>query len=148
MDTTGTAFWEHFDHPADMGIRGFGQMPEDAFAQAALALCAITVDLHTVSPDSSVQISLEETDLELLLVRWLNQILYEMNTRAMVFSRCEVAIQESQHQGYTLRATLWGEVFQAGRQGIGTEVKAATYAQLKVERQSDGLWMAQCVVDV
>ena len=30
--------WEHYSHTADMGIRGFGESIEDAFANAAVAL--------------------------------------------------------------------------------------------------------------
>lgn len=141
-------YWEHFDHPADMGIRGFGQTQAQAFVQAALALCAVTVDLDGVSPVIPVHVSLEETDPELLLVQWLNHILYEMNTRAMVFGRCDVEMQGDGHLGYTLKAILQGEPFDPGRHIIGTEVKAATFAQLKVEQCPDGVWMAQCIVDV
>jgi tRNA nucleotidyltransferase (CCA-adding enzyme) len=126
-----------------MGIRGFGLTREDAFVQTALAMCAISVDLETVNPDSAVTFSLEESDQELLLVQWLNQILYEMNTRVMVFGRCEVTIHNSQ-----LQATLWGEPFDPDKHCIGTEVKAATFALLKVEQRADSLWVAQCIVDV
>ena len=32
------AGWEHFPHDADIGIRGFGATPAEAFEQAAVAL--------------------------------------------------------------------------------------------------------------
>ena len=35
------ARWEHFPHDADVGVRGFGPTPAEAFAQAALALTAV-----------------------------------------------------------------------------------------------------------
>ena len=35
------AAWEHFPHDADVGVRGFGATPAEAFAQAALALTAV-----------------------------------------------------------------------------------------------------------
>ncbi len=31
-----TPHWEHFEHQADMGVRGFGNMPAEAFEQAPL----------------------------------------------------------------------------------------------------------------
>lgn len=39
MSATGRR--EHFEHIADIGIRGIGASPAEAFAQAALALAAL-----------------------------------------------------------------------------------------------------------
>ncbi|HKJ23114.1 MAG TPA: archease, partial [Gammaproteobacteria bacterium] len=36
--------WEHFPHDADVGIRGTGDTPEEAFAQAAVAMTAVVTD--------------------------------------------------------------------------------------------------------
>jgi SHS2 domain-containing protein len=36
-----TPHWEHFEHKADIGVRGFGNKPAEAFEQAALAMSAI-----------------------------------------------------------------------------------------------------------
>jgi SHS2 domain-containing protein len=36
--------WRHFDHRADIGVEGIGRSPDEAFAQAALALTAIVCD--------------------------------------------------------------------------------------------------------
>ncbi|MBT9613287.1 MAG: archease, partial [Burkholderiales bacterium] len=33
--------WEHFTHGADIGVRGFGNTPSEAFEQAALAMTAV-----------------------------------------------------------------------------------------------------------
>ena len=134
--------WEHFEHPADMGIRGMGPTREQAFAQAALALTAVMVDPKTIDPVTAV-ITDEEPDDDLLLVTFLNDVLYEMATRRMIFGRFDVTINDHQ-----LTATLRGEPLDQDKHTPGTEVKAATYAQLKVEQRADNSWIAQCVVDV
>src|SRR5512139_3851745 len=36
--------WEHFEHGADIGVRGFGASVAEAFEQAALALTAVIAD--------------------------------------------------------------------------------------------------------
>jgi len=42
--------WEHFPHEADIGVRGFGATPAEAFEQAALALtAAVTYLARTVN---------------------------------------------------------------------------------------------------
>ena len=69
-----TDTWEHFSHPADMGIRGLGQTRQAALEQAALPLTALTVELDTIEPHTCVAVACEETDPELLLVAWLNAV--------------------------------------------------------------------------
>ncbi len=135
--------WEHYSHPADMGIRGFGRTREEAFAQAALALTGIIVDLETIEPSEPVEIVCEDDDDEMLFWYWLSALLYEMGTRNMLFGRFDIRRTEE-----GLKATAWGEQVDVAKHEPTVEVKAATYAELKVQRDPEGMWMAQCVVDV
>jgi len=134
--------WEHFPHGADIGVRGFGADPAEAFEQAALALTAVAVDLDAVRPRDKIELNCEAPDAELLLADWLNALVYEMATRRMVFARYEVEIDHDR-----LTASAWGETIDAVRHHPAVEVKGATYTCLLVQPQDDG-WMAQCVVDV
>ena len=135
--------WEHFPHSSDIGVRGTGSTKAIAFEGAALALTAVICDLEHVVPQHSVNIECEAPDDELLLVDWLNALIYEMGTRKMLFSRFEV------HAGdHTLHATAWGEHVDVGRHHPAVEVKGATYTDLHVAQDKGGLWIAQCVVDV
>jgi SHS2 domain-containing protein len=140
---TAAARWEHFPHEADIGVRGLGATLEQAFEQAALALTAVIVDPAAVAPKETIRLSCEAPDAELLLVDWLNTLVYEMATRNMLFSRFEVRVT-----GERLEARVWGEALDVARHHPAVEVKGATYTALKVVRQPDGNWLAQCVVDV
>ena len=135
--------WEHFDHGADIGVRGYGANPAEAFVQAALALTAVVTDPATVNPTAAVPITCEAPDLELLLADWLNALIYEMATRRMLFSRFVVHIV-----GCALQGTAWGEMVDRAHHPLAVEVKGATYTALRVEQNPAGLWLAQCVVDV
>ena len=137
-----TARWEHFPHEADVGVRGLGATPAEAFEQAALALTAIVTDAR-IEPRSKVEIDAEAPDLEILLAEWLNLIIYEMAVRKMLFSRFEVRIA-----GTRLRATIWGEPIDVERHAPACEPKGATYTALKVAQDEKGTWSAGCVVDV
>ena len=139
----GQGYWQHYAHPADMGIRGFGPTREEAFAQAALAMTAVITDLDKIEPTKAVEIVCEEDDDELLFFHWLGYLLYEMGTRNMLFSRFRI---EPVQGG--LKATAWGEEVDVEKHEPAVEVKAATYADLKVGQGGDGNWIAQCVVDV
>jgi tRNA nucleotidyltransferase (CCA-adding enzyme) len=135
--------WEHFPHPADMGVRGFGSTLAEAFEQAALAMIAVVTDLSTVAPNEAVEINCEAPDDELLLVDWLNALILEMAARHMLFSRFEVKLD-----GQRLRATAWGEAVDTQKHQPAVEIKGATYTELNVERDKSGRWQAQCIVDV
>jgi protein archease len=135
--------WEHFAHGADIGIRGIGSTKEAAFEQIALALTSVVTDLNVVRPECAVPIACEAPSEDLLLVDWLNGLVYEMATRRMLFSKFVVIIE-----GSCLRATAWGESVDRARHEPAVEVKGATYTALRVERVEDGQWVVQCVVDV
>lgn len=135
--------WELFAHDADIGVRGFGATREAAFEGAAKALTAVLTDPGRVRAHQAVEITCEAPDDELLLADWLNALVYEMATRGMLFGRFKVRID-----GRELHGEAWGERIDATRHSPATEVKGATYTELRVAKQEDGRWVAQCVVDV
>ena len=137
------ASWQHFPHEADIGVEGVGPDLATAFAQAAQALTAVICDPAGVAPLHRVAIHCDAPDVELLLVDWLNALIYEMATRHMLFSRFEIALD-----GNVLRGHAWGEPVDVARHRPTVEVKGATYTELKVFRDAAGLWHARCVVDV
>jgi len=138
-----TARWEHYEHGADIGVRGYGETLAAAFEQAALAMTAVIADPSGIDPREAVDIECEAPDPELLLAEWLNAIVYEMAVRRMLFGRFEVSID-----GPRLKARAFGEPTSVARHGPAVEVKGATYTSLRVTRTDDGGWLAQTVVDV
>lgn len=135
--------WQHFQHEADIGIVGFGCSPEDAFAQAAMAMTAVITDLETVKSTECFTIKCGGNDLEYLFVDWLNALVYEMAVRKMLFNKFDIKIQDNQ-----LTARVCGERVDRKKHQPAVEVKGATLTELQVRQISDGQWMAQCIVDV
>jgi tRNA nucleotidyltransferase (CCA-adding enzyme) len=64
-----------------------------------------------------------------------------------VFGRFDVRI-DIHINSSALEATAWGELVERERHQPAVEVKGATYTELKVYRDENGAWIAQCVVDV
>lgn len=141
--TQAPARWEHFDHGADIGIRGVGPTPAIAFEQAALALTAVVCSPDDVRKTIHVTISCSAMDLEGLFVEWLNQLIYEMATRKVLFSRYQVELNDNELEG-----SAWGEAIDVSRHQPAVEIKGATYTALGVRQNADGDWIAQTVVDV
>ena len=135
--------WEHFSHQDDIGVRGIGKTPSEAFAQAACALTAVITDPCSVTPRTVVSFTISAEDLDSLFFDFLNGLISEMDTHHMLFSRFDLSIE-----GTTLQATLYGEPVDPSKHHPSAEVKAATYYELLVHRRPNGSWCAQCVVDV
>jgi SHS2 domain-containing protein len=135
--------WEHFHHEADIGILGRGDSAASAFEQAALALTAVITDPALVRTKESVEITCEAPSLDLLLVDWLNALIYEMTTRSMLFGRFHVSLD-----GLRLSARAEGESVDQQRHQPVVEPKGATFTELRVECDDEEQWVAQCVVDV
>ncbi len=138
-----TGRWEHLEHGADIGIRGCGSSLPEAFAQAALAMSGVVTDLDNINPVDTVAVECEAPEFDLLLIDWLNEIVYQMATRNMLFSRFEVEIC-----GHQLRARLYGEATNPDKHQPAVEIKGATFTELEVRQAANGEWIAQCVIDV
>jgi tRNA nucleotidyltransferase (CCA-adding enzyme) len=138
-----SARWEHFAHDADIGVRGVGASKEEAFEQAAAALTAVIVGPQGLNGEEVVEVTCEAPDDELLLVDWLNALVYRMATRRLLFGRFEVHLD-----GHRLRGKAWGEPIEVARHQPAVEVKGATLTCLRVGQEAGGAWVAQCVVDV
>jgi tRNA nucleotidyltransferase (CCA-adding enzyme) len=138
------AHWEHFDHGADIGVRGFGATKAAAFEQAALAMTGVVTEPTAVAPCEAVPIACDAPDDELLLTAWLNAVVHEMAMRQVQFGRFEVVID-----GRHLAPLAHGEPTDVARHRPAVEVKGATLTSLRVAPSDDGTgWVAQTVVDV
>lgn len=135
--------WEHFPHAADMGVRGFGTTPAEAFAAAALAMTAIITDPAGVRPLRKLAFRCEGADLELLFYDFLNELVFRMATEELIFGRFALALEDG-----ALRAEAWGEPVDIARHQPAVEIKGATFTELAVRRLEDGQWLAQCVLDI
>jgi protein archease len=134
--------WEHFPHDADVGIRGRGPTLAEAFEQAALALTGIVTDAE-IAAGTAVDVTCEGPDVEMLLVEWLNAIIYEMAVRNMIFGQFKVTLSNTRLQG-----TMWGETIDQAKHLPACEPKGATYTALRVAQEPDGTWSAACIIDV
>jgi SHS2 domain-containing protein len=137
------AHWEHFEHEADIGVRGYGETIAQAFEQTALALFSVVTDLKDIRANECITVECHAPDNEILLVDWLNELVFYMATRKMLFATFDVNIRD-----HHLTAKICGELTVQNRHHPAVEVKGATFTELKVTHDENGEWMAQCVVDV
>jgi SHS2 domain-containing protein len=134
--------YEYFEHTADIGLRAYGTDLAEVFANAARGLSALMVQPATVRPRQERQVTLPGGDLTELLVEWLNEILFLVDSEGFLVA--DAVVQEASERG--LRATLRGEPADPARHRLLMGVKAATYHQVQV--RCDQGCLAQVILDV
>ncbi|NJE84364.1 archease [Thermococcus sp. CX2] len=139
--------WEHYEHTADIGIRGYGETLEEAFEAVALALFDVMVDVRKVEPKEVREIEVKAEDLEALLYMFLEELLVLHEMDGLVFGDFKVKIEKTEG-GYRLRARAYGEPLDYVKHEPKEEVKAITYHDMRIEKLSDGRWMVQLVPDL
>ena len=118
------------------------------FAVAAEAVLAATLeDPESVGSEEEYVVVLEEPALDLLLLRFLNELVYLRDAEGRLLRARELHVSES--RGAQLQARLVGEKISPRRHRLDVEVKAATAHGLRVGRAGDtGGWEAAVTLDV
>ncbi|HXG41636.1 MAG TPA: archease [Dehalococcoidia bacterium] len=135
--------FEVLEHTADVRVVARGRTLEELFANAALAMSHLVADLDGVAERERQELSAEGQDWESLLVRWLNELLYWLDAKNMLFRRFQV----DELAPYRLRAVAWGERLDPTRHQLHMGIKGITRHLLQVRHQ-DGWWQAQVVFDI
>jgi SHS2 domain-containing protein len=135
--------FETFEHTADIGLAARGATLEELFANAAMGLVDLIVDPSGLGEDTRVDVTVSAQDRDALLVAWLNELLYLLDSQGFLPRRCRIA----RLTGTELTAELWGDRVDRDRHSLRRLVKAATYHGLRVARQ-DGRWEARVILDL
>jgi SHS2 domain-containing protein len=139
---------EHFEHGADVGVRGIGTSVEEAFGAAAEAVSMLVAeDLSSVGSSIEETITCSAEGREELLVAFLNEVISLMDARRVVFAGFTVAIRRRADGTWELSARARGDRLDPSRHEATVEPKGATFTELRVAEEN-GRWIAQCVVDV
>lgn len=138
--------FEYLEHTADAKFRAYGKSLEQAFENAALAMLNVMVETDLVNTSSFVELELCSSDTDSLLFDWLSEILFLFEVEEMVFGAVKINKMSVSEDECSLSATLFGETIDHSIHVFDTEVKAATYNDMKIEKTDDG-WMIQATVD-
>jgi SHS2 domain-containing protein len=131
---------------SDLSFVARGASPEATLAAAAEALLAATVeDPRSVREEETHHIRLEEPSLDLLLLRFLNELVYLRDAEELLLR--PRAIRLSRDGVVRLEAEMAGERLRRERHALESEVKAATAHGLALRETEDG-WEARVTLDV
>lgn len=135
--------FEVFDHTADIGIVAYGSDIKELFANAALGLFSLMVDMGSLKEDVERDVELSAVDSEALLVEWLNELIYIFDVERLAFKRFEI----DELSDNSIKAKCFGEKIDPQRHRVMREIKAATYHMLQISKQN-GYYSARIIFDI
>lgn len=137
--------FELFDHTADVGLRVLAPTLDDLFRTAAAGLLSTIVSgLETVEPAEDEPVSVTADEPAALLVAWLNELIFRVETRHRLYARFDVRVSDD---GRSLSGTISGQPIDRDRHVLDHEVKAATHHGLTLERRGPD-WLAEVILDI
>ena len=138
--------WRPFEHTADVGLEVEAGTLGELFAEAGAGLCDTVTDRSRVEPRMRRETSLAAPAPDLLLVEWLEELLFRLDAHRELWSEHAVTVSEGP-SGWSLAATSRGEAFDPARHPVKVQVKAVTYHALEVARTANG-WRAIVLLDI
>jgi SHS2 domain-containing protein len=132
-------------HSADGKFQAFGRTLEEAFSNAALATAFLMWDWSKVRRATSYKVRVRARDLEQLLVKFLGEVVYLLETRSFLLGAVEELRLREGKQELHLEARFWGDRI-SEKYDIYGNVKAVTYNEMKIKRK--GRVTLQVVVDM
>jgi SHS2 domain-containing protein len=132
-----TEKFEFLEHTADVYIAAHGKTLEEAFENAALAMFEVMTDTDKVSPDVEDSVEVEAEDEFALLYSWLEALLVKFETKNMLYSKFKILSIEETSDGFSIKASVWGERFNAEKHIQKVGVKAVTYHRMEIIKDID-----------
>ncbi len=127
--------YEQISHTADIAIRVYGKDLKELFVNAAYAMFDIIADLEGLKSSVSIDVNLTSSSKEELLICWLDELLYNFYTKSIIFFEFDISFLSEKQ----LMIKAYGRHVGENRNRLKTEIKAATYHDLAIKEDKDGL---------
>lgn len=143
----GHTTWTTFETTADFGIEVWAPCVKTLMLEAGAAFADLSAETDGMMYDSQHEIILEEEDYEMLLVAWLNELIYLLDTKHFLplgFRRPQLIVTNGT---VVFQVTALGGTLVEGNFTPKTEIKQATYHMLEVQQDEVG-WFGRVVFDI
>jgi SHS2 domain-containing protein len=132
---------------ADVAFEASGKHLAELFRSAADATMNVMIDsLETIEKRESLEFVVQNTDLDMLLFNFLQELLFYKDARKLLLLVSVVAITENT-SGFTLHASAFGERLDPAKHHPLVDVKAVTLYRFSLRKDDEG-WKATVVLDV
>jgi len=137
------ASYQIIEHTADIGIRVKSFFLAGLFKKAGLAIAGISLERQKLQYPEKHKIAIRQkaANLEELFVNWLNELLSVSAVESLAFENIRInQINENFVDAIAIGSDM-------RNYKVNTEIKAATYHQLKVKK-TGLIWQAEVIFDV
>jgi SHS2 domain-containing protein len=133
--------FEILEHTADLKIRVFGKTKEELFENAMVGMFEAAKYETTKQPMTKrLTTKIKSFDLPSLLVDFLNEVLYLVETKKLVFEKIEF----KKFTENEIEANLFGKPLKR----MGVHIKGVTYHGLEISQRKDKNWQATVLFDI
>ncbi len=134
--------FEILEHISDLKIRVFGKTKKELFENAMLGMfeaARYEKSVDVKHRQEKVKVKIKSFDLPSLLVDFLSEILYLVETKKLVFEK----INFKKFTETEIEAALIGKPLKR----MGVHIKGVTYHGLEILRKND-IWQATILFDI
>ncbi len=132
---------------ADVAFEAQGETLVDLFLNAALAVTNTMVnDVEAVERRVTKSFELEADNPEMLLYRFLQELVFYKDAELLLFSRYDLDIGREIGK-WRLHATVRGEEISREKHELAADVKAVSLHNFNVQKTEQG-WRARVILDV
>lgn len=132
--------YRFIDHTADIAFEVYGKNISELLENSAYAFYEAFVYTERLEKSKQRIVEVEAEDEDLLLYRWLNELLFLFETEFFAGKEIRVEVENLKARG-----TIIGGKFSRGE--VKVEPKAITMHKFGIRRERDGL-VAFVVVDI
>ncbi|MCC6027013.1 MAG: archease [Archaeoglobales archaeon] len=132
--------YRFIDHTADIAFEVYGNSLEELLENSAYAFYEAFVKVDAIKEAETRTVEVEADEEDLLLYRWLNELLFLFETQFFAGKKVKVRIKNMKAEG-----TIVGSKF--GREAVKVEPKAITMHKFGIRREN-GKLAAFIVVDI
>jgi len=132
--------YEFLEHTADIKFRTRGKSLDECFENVILAFSEVISKGNKINSTQTKIIDVKGIDKKSLLYNFLEELIYLVE-KGFVVGSGKVVIK-----GNFLKAKLSGDSIE-NYNGL-REVKAATYAEMRISKKDSKRWLVQAVLDV
>ena len=133
-----------FEHTADVGLEARADTLGELLAALGEGLADLVAPRRQVTARESRTLAVRADDPESLAVDFLNEVAFTLQSDRFLVA--EVRVRSADEA--SVEAELVGEPFDAARPEYETEVKAATYHEIRIAPAEGGGWLGRVILDI
>jgi SHS2 domain-containing protein len=133
--------YKYFDHTADLGIEVYGKILEELFINIGKAIFETQIS-GKIALKKEIKIEFESESIDDLFIDWCRELLYNFSVHGFIPKKYEISIDN-----LSLKAHLYGDVFNNKKYKIKTEIKNPTYHNFQLNKTPE-CYKATIIFDV